>query len=224
MILDPRAIGLTLVQESRVALTVATSLVGAIRASYQYCRPGIRWPNDIEVGGRKLGGILPERSESADGPRLLIGIGLNVRTRLEDAPDEVRRMAATLAEWDEKVPSSDPITSLLRGILARFRYPLASLAVDGDDQPRRWNQLDQLAGSSVRVAVGPEVIEGVADGIDRSGGPPDHPRRPIANRSRRARAPRLSVAVPSTAFPIEATCRNDRWLRLGRTSTTVTGC
>ena len=170
VILDPRAIGLTLVQESRVALTVATSIVGAIRASYRDCRPGIRWPNDIEVGGRKLGGILPERFESSDGPRLLVGIGLNVLTRLEDAPDEVRRMAATLAGWDEKIPSSDPITTLLRGILGRLRYPLASLADDGDDQPRRWNQLDQLAGSNVRVAVGSEVIEGVADGIDRSGG------------------------------------------------------
>ena len=28
---------------------------------------GIRWPNDLEADGRKLGGILPERLETAQG-------------------------------------------------------------------------------------------------------------------------------------------------------------
>ncbi len=170
VILDPRSIGLTLAQESRISLTVAASVVGAIRARYQGCRPGIRWPNDIEVGGRKLGGILPERAESPHGPRLLVGIGLNVRTRLEDAPEEIRRMAGTLSGWAEIVPSSDPIAALLVGILGRFRYPLAALADDRADQPRVWNQLDTLVGSTVRIEAGSEWIEAIAAGIDDSGG------------------------------------------------------
>ena len=43
---------------------------------------GIRWPNDLEADGRKLGGILPERLETPHGRRVLIGIGLNVQTNL----------------------------------------------------------------------------------------------------------------------------------------------
>ncbi len=98
--LDPSAHGLTAMHEPRLALAAAVAVVDATRP---YVPPqatlGIRWPNDIEAGNRKLGGILPERVETAGGVRILIGVGLNVRTRLEDAPPEVRRMAATLAEW-----------------------------------------------------------------------------------------------------------------------------
>ena len=60
--------------------------------------PGIRWPNDVEVDGRKLGGILPERVMTPNGPRVLIGIGLNVLTRVGDAPAEVGKMAVALAD------------------------------------------------------------------------------------------------------------------------------
>ena len=43
------------------------------------------------------------------GPGLLIGIGLNVETRLAEAPIEVRKMAATLGEWDPGTLSDEPI-------------------------------------------------------------------------------------------------------------------
>ena len=58
---------------------------------------GIRWPNDLEAAGRKLGGILPERVETAAGHRILIGIGLNVWTNLTHAPHDVSAMATSLA-------------------------------------------------------------------------------------------------------------------------------
>ena len=91
VILDPSEFGLSRAQESMVALTVASAVVFAIRARYPGCQPGVRWPNDIDLGGGKLGGILPERVEAAEGPRLLIGIGLNVQTQLGNAPPEVRQ-------------------------------------------------------------------------------------------------------------------------------------
>ena len=59
---------------------------------------GIRWPNDVEAGGRKLGGILPERVDTPRGTRILIGVGLNVESNLADAPADVRTMAVSLAE------------------------------------------------------------------------------------------------------------------------------
>lgn len=170
VVLDPRAIGLTLAQESKAALTVASVVVDAIKSLYLDCRPGIRWPNDIEILGRKLGGILPERVETCDGPRLLIGIGLNVRTSLENAPSEVNRMAATLTDWAEIVPSTAPIPDLLAVILERLADALAVLVRDGTDLVEVWNHLDTLTGAAVRVEVGSSVIEGVGAGIDDSGG------------------------------------------------------
>lgn len=40
---------------------------------------GLKWPNDLHVNGRKLGGILIEHRAEAGGPcRVIIGIGINV--------------------------------------------------------------------------------------------------------------------------------------------------
>lgn len=40
---------------------------------------GLKWPNDLHVDGRKLGGILIEHRAEAGGPcRVIIGIGINV--------------------------------------------------------------------------------------------------------------------------------------------------
>jgi BirA family transcriptional regulator, biotin operon repressor / biotin---[acetyl-CoA-carboxylase] ligase len=168
VILDPSEYGLSIAQESMVALTVASVVVLAIRTRYPGCEPGIRWPNDVDLGGLKLGGILPERVESPAGPRLLIGIGLNVLTRLEDAPPEVRRIAATLSGW--KSYSKQPIRDLLECILARLPSALSTLARGGSELPRSWNQFDTLAGSRILLNVDSEFIHAFADGIDDSGG------------------------------------------------------
>lgn len=51
----------------------------------------LKWPNDVLAGGRKLSGILCERS----GDIAVVGIGVNVRQKV--FPDEIARRATSLA-------------------------------------------------------------------------------------------------------------------------------
>ena len=82
--IDPAAHGLTLTNEPKIALSTAVAVIDAMgELGFGEAGIGIRWPNDLECAGRKLGGILPERLESSDGHRVLIGVGLNVRTNLD---------------------------------------------------------------------------------------------------------------------------------------------
>ena len=75
--LAPENHGLLVHQEPRLALMAAVAAIEAIGTLGLPTQGiGIRWPNDIEVGGRKLGGILPERVEIHKGHRLLLGVGL----------------------------------------------------------------------------------------------------------------------------------------------------
>jgi len=46
--------------------------------------PGLKWPNDVRVGSRKIGGILAEQVEGA-GTRVVVGVGLNVNMTKEQA-------------------------------------------------------------------------------------------------------------------------------------------
>jgi len=66
--LDPAPHGLRDEHAPRIALATAVAVVDAIAHLRLSETPGIRWPNDIEAGGRKLGGILPERVETRTGP------------------------------------------------------------------------------------------------------------------------------------------------------------
>ncbi|MCB9476535.1 MAG: biotin--[acetyl-CoA-carboxylase] ligase [Deltaproteobacteria bacterium] len=73
-----------------VGLAVADAVAEAIDAT-----PFLKWPNDVHLAGRKLGGILCE-THPAPGAGVIVGIGLNVNVRPEDFPEEIRGHAASL--------------------------------------------------------------------------------------------------------------------------------
>lgn len=62
--------------------------------------PGIKWTNDIVLGGKKVCGILTEMSiESESGllQHIVTGIGVNVNQKETDFPEEIREIAGSLS-------------------------------------------------------------------------------------------------------------------------------
>lgn len=168
--IDPAAHRLRPEHEPRLALTAAVTVIDALGPAMTAGRAGIRWPNDVEVAGRKLGGILPERVEGPAGPRLVIGIGLNLTTDLAGAPAEVRRLATTVDEHRDRPLAPADVEGLFHAVLAAFGRQLDLLARDDPSLPGRWNELDTLAGRRVRVDLGPRIAAGLGRGIDPRGG------------------------------------------------------
>jgi BirA family transcriptional regulator, biotin operon repressor / biotin---[acetyl-CoA-carboxylase] ligase len=84
-----------------VWLTVATAgvaLAGAVEAVAPGPPVGLKWPNDLELGGRKAAGLLAEAH--LEGPRLdwvVLGMGVNVAQRREDLPPELADRATSVA-------------------------------------------------------------------------------------------------------------------------------
>ncbi len=59
----------------------------------------LKWPNDLLLGERKVGGILCESMlTSATDPVIVVGIGLNVNVPRGSFPDELQSIAASLHE------------------------------------------------------------------------------------------------------------------------------
>ena len=86
----------------RLMPVTALAGVAVCRAVEQACgvRPGLKWPNDPVLGGRKLCGILTELSVEAETGRLqylVLGIGINVLHTAEDFSPDVAAMATSLA-------------------------------------------------------------------------------------------------------------------------------
>jgi BirA family transcriptional regulator, biotin operon repressor / biotin---[acetyl-CoA-carboxylase] ligase len=115
---------------------------------------GIKWPNDVWVGGRKLAGILVE-GRPQDGWAVL-GIGVNVAVDPDELPPDVRERAATLGRPPEALEET------LDALLARLVQRLAEPAATCLDSLRN---RDALRDHPVRWAGG----HGVGAGIDDTG-------------------------------------------------------
>lgn len=87
----------------RLSPVTAMAGVAACRAVERICgaSPGLKWPNDPVLEGKKLCGILTELSLEGETGRvqdLVLGIGINVSQRPEDFTPEVREIATSLAQ------------------------------------------------------------------------------------------------------------------------------
>ena len=79
-------------------------------------RPGLKWPNDPVLNGKKLCGILTELSLEAETGRvqsLVLGIGINVGQGPEDFTPEVREMATSLRQELGRPVSRPQLTAAL---------------------------------------------------------------------------------------------------------------
>ena len=60
--------------------------------------PAIKFPNDVQLSGRKVAGVLVEMRAQEKAPHLaVVGIGINVNQSLEDFPPELQSRAISLA-------------------------------------------------------------------------------------------------------------------------------
>jgi BirA family biotin operon repressor/biotin-[acetyl-CoA-carboxylase] ligase len=168
--LDPVAHGLAIESEPKLALAAVVAIIDALyELDLGGSSLGIRWPNDLEADGRKLGGLLPERVETPEGHCILIGVGLNVLTDLNAAPADVRAMATSLAAISARPLTEPLLPRLLAAILGQFATVLARLVDCDPELADRWSRLDLLRDRWVRVDVGTRIVAGRGRGIDPQG-------------------------------------------------------
>ena len=121
-----------------------------------------KWPNDLWLGDRKLGGLLVEQR----GPWLLAGCGLNVGQGADDWAGELKASAISLAQAGLALPREAVLAALLAAwerALARWRA--GGLAAFLDE----WAQADALAGRHCRLRQGGRAFEALVLGLAADG-------------------------------------------------------
>ena len=125
----------------------------------------LKWPNDVLVGERKLGGILTE----VVGTGVVVGIGLNVSLRADELPVPT---ATSLAIEGSAVVDRDPVLrAVLREIERRYvDLTRASGDADASGLAAAYREACATVGRDVRVELpGPRVLDGTAVDIDADG-------------------------------------------------------
>ena len=128
----------------------------------------IKWPNDMMVSDKKLGGILTEIKSDPDRIILaVIGIGVNVNIRRRDFPPDVRPIATSIREKLGKMQSR---TFIIAEILKEIERWYKVLIKDGREPLLvEWKRLSSTLGRKVKVIVGRETFTGIAEDIDEEG-------------------------------------------------------
>jgi BirA family biotin operon repressor/biotin-[acetyl-CoA-carboxylase] ligase len=127
----------------------------------------IKWPNDIFVRGKKLGGILTEFSlhqEEID--YVVVGLGLNVNWNPHRTEDASRLATSILAETGSRISRNDLLVTLLR-IFELYYGEVLSGRID--DFYRTWNEASMIIGRNVEIVTPVKKTHGRALRIDRSG-------------------------------------------------------
>ncbi|MDF2630353.1 MAG: transcriptional repressor, BirA-like [Symbiobacteriaceae bacterium] len=157
------------VQAPRVTLVAAVAVAEAVRA-VTGLPVGIKWPNDLQVAGRKVCGILTEMEAEIDRVAFVVcGMGLNVNLPRESLPEAFRSSATSLmAELGASVGRAP----LVQAMLARFEEAYDEL-LSGRFAAvlERWRALSITLGQPVRVlsVTGEAAVEGLAVDVDEEG-------------------------------------------------------
>jgi BirA family biotin operon repressor/biotin-[acetyl-CoA-carboxylase] ligase len=139
---DATALLVSFVLEPSPVLSLAAGVAAA-----EACGPAVRlkWPNDLLLDGRKLGGILVEVSEG----KAICGIGINLTWAPPDAamldqPRDVllERLRDRIAVW-----TAEPIDAVLQ----------------------RWRELSATLGRRVSIEISGKAREGIAQDIGPRG-------------------------------------------------------
>jgi BirA family biotin operon repressor/biotin-[acetyl-CoA-carboxylase] ligase len=145
------------------SLACGVALAETLRAVEPAVAAVVRWPNDIEVDGRKLAGILVETVTAG---RVIFGIGVNTTGTATAAP---AGLAARVATLPDLVGTMLPRERLLVAFLPRFFRLLSDLAADPTLLADRYHPLCGLRDEPVTIHVGAERHQGICRGIAADG-------------------------------------------------------
>lgn len=145
-------------------LLVGLGVCRAVERVAPDLEPGIKWPNDILLGDRKVCGILCEGVASRR-DAVVAGVGVNVAHRPSDFPPGLRPVAVSLAmATGREVSRSRLAGHLVRDVRRLLSRP--TFRLEGD-LARELRGRDVLRGKLVQVAG--DGSRGVAAGIDPGG-------------------------------------------------------
>lgn len=109
-------------EPAEAPLVPVAALLGALAAcegiaETAACEPRVRWPNDLVIEGRKVGGVLAETTALGERRALVIGLGINCLQHAGHFPPALREKATSL---EMAAPHAIDRAAVAAGLLRRL--------------------------------------------------------------------------------------------------------
>jgi BirA family transcriptional regulator, biotin operon repressor / biotin---[acetyl-CoA-carboxylase] ligase len=144
------------------AAAVANGLQSALSVDLR-----IKWPNDLQIDGRKLSGILSETGVDHRGePFAVVGIGVNVNHTEENFPNDLCARATSLRMVVGREVNRPALAVAVLHALATWAEKLEE---EFEEIVAEATRRSSLLGRWIEVRAGDEVLAGVAEGLDAEG-------------------------------------------------------
>lgn len=144
-----------------INLAAAVDLAETLYALYGI-EVQLKWPNDLQVDGRKIAGILSQMTVEGDCVEFVnLGIGVNVHNDIDDVDQAADALARLTSQTVSRV-------QILKGFIERLE-----LRMNGDGLRRvvfQWKQRSITLGREVTVQTINTAYHGIAVDIDEGGG------------------------------------------------------
>lgn len=128
----------------------------------------IKWPNDMLVDHKKVGGILSEiKIEGEKIKAAVVGIGINVNMTEEDIPEEIKDIATSL-----RICKGEEFSRALLAVEIIKEFDKWYQLLEKKNRKTiidRWMQLSGTIGRQVKIVLTEREIIATAEAIDEEG-------------------------------------------------------
>jgi BirA family biotin operon repressor/biotin-[acetyl-CoA-carboxylase] ligase len=151
-------------------LLAGVAMTRAVQELVDPARVGLKWPNDVQVDGLKVSGLLAELLPSADA--VVMGAGVNLSLTREQLPTPVSTSLALAGATPEGDELADAVLSAYLRELRELYSDFVRLGADpvGSGVAEQLDEVCTTIGQQVKVELpGAPDLVGSAVGIDSSG-------------------------------------------------------
>ena len=148
----------------QITLLSSVALVETLNSMKSKMNAKIKWPNDILISGRKISGILTELSSDMEKINyVVVGIGINLNTDLEDLPEKA---ASLKVEMGQEIS----VKLFLKSFFEHYDTVYQEYLDNGIDQIiEKWKKNSDTLGKNVKIIGINETYDGLAKDIDENG-------------------------------------------------------
>ena len=127
----------------------------------------LKWPNDLLIDGKKIGGILCEtKIEKNDIKNMVIGVGVNVNESIAEHDESIQKNLTTMFEVSKHPHQRELIVA---EFINSFELMLNKLSTEPNQIIKEWLDKCMHLNEKILFLQNEKILEGVFCGLDNNG-------------------------------------------------------